>query len=70
MQRLEAAVRHILEQQGIDYDLDAEPEGEVPPLVLELVAAGRTVEAIKAYRDATGAGMKEAKAAIDDLARS
>jgi ribosomal protein L7/L12 len=36
--------------------------------LLHLLAAGRTIEAIKRYRQATGAGLAEAKAAIEALA--
>jgi ribosomal protein L7/L12 len=70
LDRLEGAIRLLLDHAGITYDLAAERKPQFSPLVLELVKAGRTVEAIKAYRDDTGAGMKEAKAAIDELARS
>ena len=36
--------------------------------VREAVRAGRTIEAIRAYRAATGAGLQESKAAIDRIA--
>ncbi|WNM28996.1 ribosomal protein L7/L12 [Streptomyces sp. Li-HN-5-11] len=36
--------------------------------VAGLARAGRKIEAIKAYREATGAGLKEAKDAVDRLA--
>jgi hypothetical protein len=39
----------------------------LPPGVIELVRAGKTIAAIKEYRDATGAGLAEAKAAIDSI---
>ena len=34
--------------------------------IIELVAAGRKIEAIKALRDATGVGLKEAMDIIED----
>ena len=37
----------------------------LPPAVFELARAGKTIAAIKEYRDATGAGLDEAKRAID-----
>jgi ribosomal protein L7/L12 len=46
--------------------------GAIPPVhptVLSLLAAGRTIEAIKVYREATGVGLAEAKAAVEQLAR-
>jgi ribosomal protein L7/L12 len=46
------------DDQGI-----AGPSGKV----LELVRQGNKIEAIKAYREETGLGLKEAKDAIDDL---
>lgn len=36
--------------------------------LLDLIDHGRQIDAIKHYRDATGAGLAEAKAAIDTLA--
>jgi ribosomal protein L7/L12 len=32
-----------------------------------LLRRGKTIEAIKAYREATGAGLREAKEAVDRL---
>jgi ribosomal protein L7/L12 len=37
------------------------------PWVIELVTAGRKVEAVKAYRESAGVGLKEAKRAVDRL---
>ena len=45
--------------------MDAEFETELK----ELVVDGRKIEAIKLYRDRTGAGLREAKDAIDALER-
>ena len=39
----------------------------VPPEVLGLIQAGRKIEAIKAYREATGAGLAEAKNAVEEM---
>lgn len=39
------------------------------PTVVEWIRRGKLINAIKAYRDQTGAGLKEAKGAVDDLAR-
>jgi hypothetical protein len=39
----------------------------VPPGVIELVRAGKTIAAIQEYRKATGAGLAEAKAAVDAI---
>jgi large subunit ribosomal protein L7/L12 len=35
----------------------------------DLIARGKKIEAIKIYREATGVGLKEAKDAVDAIAR-
>ena len=37
------------------------------PRLLELVQAGKKIEAIKLYRELTGVGLKEAKDAVDGI---
>lgn len=39
----------------------------IPPEVVALAQAGKKLDAIKAYRAATGAGMDEAQRAVDQL---
>lgn len=39
----------------------------MPPGVVELVRAGKTIAAIQEYRNATGAGLAEAKAAVESI---
>jgi ribosomal protein L7/L12 len=39
----------------------------MPPGVVELVRAGKTIAAIHEYRNATGAGLAEAKKAIEAI---
>ncbi|MER7004309.1 ribosomal protein L7/L12 [Dactylosporangium sp. NPDC000555] len=46
-----------------------EPEPDLPGVVLQELLAGRKIQAIKAYRAATGTGLKEAKDAVELLAR-
>ncbi|MFC3540306.1 ribosomal protein L7/L12 [Couchioplanes caeruleus subsp. azureus] len=46
-----------------------EPEPEAPGPVLQELLAGNKIQAIKEYRKATGAGLKEAKDAVELLAR-
>jgi len=46
-----------------------EPEPEAPGAVLQELLAGRKIQAIKVYREATGVGLKEAKDAVELLAR-
>lgn len=42
----------------------------VGPQLVALVQAGKKIEAIKVYRQTTGAGLKDSKNAIDALERS
>jgi ribosomal protein L7/L12 len=46
-----------------------EPEPDLPAAVLQELLAGRRIQAIKEYREATGVGLKEAKDAVELLAR-
>jgi large subunit ribosomal protein L7/L12 len=39
----------------------------LPGAVVELAMAGKKIEAIKLYREMTGAGLKEAKSFVDSL---
>jgi hypothetical protein len=42
-------------------------ETPVPPEIQELVQQGKTKEAVKRYRELTGADMKQTQAALDRL---
>ena len=46
------------------------PVGQLPPDVLKALESGRTIDAIKRLRKATGLGLAEAKAMIDAHTRS
>jgi ribosomal protein L7/L12 len=39
----------------------------MPPAVVELVRAGKKIAAIQEYRNVTGAGLAEAKEAVDSI---
>jgi hypothetical protein len=39
----------------------------MPPGVVELARAGKTIAAIQEYRNITGAGLKEAKEAVESI---
>ncbi len=64
--RIERSVDHLLRNLGLS---SADSAPALPPGVLEELEAGRKIEAIKRFRDATGCGLKEAKEAIDELER-
>jgi ribosomal protein L7/L12 len=65
LSRLEGKLDALLKHQGISFD----PYVDTPPAVLEALRRGQTIEAIKEYRAATGAGLKEAKDYVDELRR-
>ncbi len=58
------AVRRRLD--AVAEHLDVKREA-VPPEVAGLLRAGRKIEAIKVYRAATGAGLAEAKEAVERM---
>ena len=62
---LERKVAFLLKRMGIDENA----VGVVPQddEIARLVMQGKTIEAIKAYRQKNGVGLAEAKAAIDQL---
>jgi hypothetical protein len=59
---IERRMQLIMDHLGI-----AEPVHPMPDVVRHL-EAGEKIQAIKAYRKATGAGLKEAKDAVEQLA--
>ena len=61
--RSEAKIDLLLKHAGLTYD----PHANVPPGVVEALRAGRKIEAIRQYRMATGAGLKEAKEFVESL---
>ena len=68
--RLEGLVGLFAERAGVgEAELERLREESGAPRVPEecrrLVAEGKVIEAIKVYREHTGAGLKEAKDAID-----
>jgi len=76
IERLERQVQYLLRYVGVDPDVAAADSaafraGPLPPAaspeIVALVRSGKPIQAIKAYRQMTGAGLKEAKDAIDGL---
>lgn len=65
---IEEALQRV---NGLQYTpmgrADQRPDEEVPPEVQELVAQGNTKEAVRRFRDLTGASMQQAQAAIENL---
>jgi hypothetical protein len=65
LSRLEAKLDALLKHQGIHFD----PFADAPPRVLDALRRGAKIEAIKEYRAATGAGLKEAKEFVEEMQR-
>ncbi len=61
LRRLDRKVDAIVEHLGIKVVDDADPK------VLELLIAGKKIEAIKLYREQSGADLKEAKDYVESL---
>ena len=70
---LGALVVQLAERAGVTgAELDrlrADTEPGLTTQVPELIAGGKLIEAIKEYRVATGAGLKEAKDAVEEHQR-
>lgn len=65
--RIEHKLDSLLDHLGIDAGIPG-PNALHPDAlerVRDLIARGRKIEAIKAYREATGASLREAKDAVD-----
>jgi ribosomal protein L7/L12 len=65
LSRLEAKLDALLKHEGIQFD----PFSDCPPAVVDALRRGKRIDAIKAYRAATGAGLKEAKDFVEELQR-
>jgi len=61
--RVERKLDLLLKHQGINLVSAAEAD------VADLMKAGRKIDAIKLYRERTGAGLAEAKRYVEDLER-
>ena len=65
LSRLEGKVDALLKHAGVEFD----PFGGVPADVREALEQGKRILAIRRFRQATGVGLKEAKAFVDELQR-
>ena len=61
--RIERKLDRIISHLGIEMD-----DGTRDP-VRELILQGRKIDAIKAYRERTGAGLKDAKDVVEAMER-
>lgn len=65
LSRLEGKVDALLRHTGAEFDAFS----DVPPDVREALERGETLLAIRRFRQATGAGLKDAKDVIDERRR-
>jgi len=65
LSRLDAKLDALLKSAGIQFDQFQ----DVPADVREALERGETILAIKRFRQATGAGLKEAKEFVDEVRR-
>jgi ribosomal protein L7/L12 len=65
--RLERKVDFILNYLKLDYQEETQSEPAYLTSIYELIRQGQKIEAIKMYRSYTGAGLAEAKAAVESL---
>jgi hypothetical protein len=61
LRRLERRVDLILKHLGVNPDQGVHAE------IMELLKAGKKIQAIKVYREQTGCGLKEAKDYVESL---
>jgi len=62
LSRVEAKLDLLLRQAGVAYD----PKAAMPASVFDALQRGNKIEAIKLYREATGAGLAEATGQIEE----
>ena len=69
--RVEALEARVAALDGRPAPAEATDEGagQSDPQVAELARQGHLIEAIKLYRDRTGVGLAEAKAAVEEMGR-
>lgn len=65
LSRMETKVDLLLRSAGVAFDA----MHDVPPGVREALDRGETILAIKRFREATGAGLKDAKDFVDEVRR-
>jgi|SRR5215203_6981574 len=65
LSRLDAKVDALLKHAGVAFN----PFADVPADVREALEQGKRILAIKRFRQATGVGLKEAKAFVDEVQR-
>jgi hypothetical protein len=65
LSRLDAKIDALLKHAGLAYD----EYGDVPPGVRDALERGKTILAVRRFREATGADLKDAKDFVDEVRR-
>ena len=65
LEKLESRVSYLFRSLGIESG--PHPPWQASPKVLDLVTQGKKVEAIKAFREESGASLKDAKIFVESL---
>lgn len=63
LSRLESKIDALLKHEGAEW----EPGEDAPAAVVEAIRRGQKIEAIKLYREASGAGLKDSKEFVEAL---
>jgi ribosomal protein L7/L12 len=64
LREIESQLAVLSERAGVAYE---EPTAEVPEDVVELARAGKTIEAVKRYRELTNASADDAREVVARL---
>ena len=67
LRALEVHAERVGQHVGVPFGDPTTAAAGVPDDVVALARGGRKIEAIKRYRELTGAGLAEAKAAVDGI---
>jgi ribosomal protein L7/L12 len=65
VEKLERLVTLLLEEIGLECE--EKPGPNISPVIEDLVHKGEMIEAIRLYREETGAGLKEAREFVESL---
>lgn len=65
IEKLESQMAYLFRNLGIESG--APPAWRPSPKVMELLASGKKVEAIRAFREESGASLKDAKVFVESL---
>jgi ribosomal protein L7/L12 len=64
--QLEATVEVLKESEGIDFA----PNEALKAQIVDELASGNKIQAIKLHRETTGSGLKEAKDVVEEIERT